>query len=63
MYVTSSNLLMPLMADYMPNSHRNDFTDEKWFIKIEKGLFMKSISPGSQDKKVSEPGSECALDS
>lgn len=59
MYVTSSNLLMQLMTDdYMPNSHRNDFTDEKWHIKIEKKLFMKSISPGSQNKKVSEPGPE-----
>lgn len=42
----------------MPNSHRNDSTDEKWYIKIEKALFMKSISPGSQNKQVSEPGPE-----
>lgn len=32
--VTSSNLIMELMDDYMPNSHRNDFTDEKSFIKM-----------------------------
>lgn len=38
---------MELMDDYMPNSHRNNFTDEKRFIKIyknyEKYLILEKI--------------------
>lgn len=64
LYVTSSNLIMELMDDYMPNSHRNDFTDEKRFIKIYKELWKvphtrkhKNCS-GPQSKTVPKPGSE-----